>query len=185
MTQKALLGDGKMSKYERPEYEVVLSEEPFELRKYKDFYIVEYDNENDPDIDNGFGTLFRYISKGNKQQKKISMTVPVIQELAGEQMKMAFVVPKEQWENIPEPTSPWLSVKKFDSGLFAVIQYGGTSNDSKEHEMIEKLAQWLDAKHYKPVSNYKLAFFNAPFTLPLLRHNEIMVRIDNDLSEEG
>ena len=54
--------------------------------------------------------------------RKISMTVPVIQELAGEQMKIAFVVPKEQWENIPEPTSPWLTVKKFDSGLFAVIQ---------------------------------------------------------------
>lgn len=180
VTQKTRLGMGKMSKYERPEYEVVRSEEPFELRKYKDFYIVEYDNQNDPDIDSGFGTLFRYISKENKQQKKISMTVPVIQELAGEQMKMAFVVPKEQWANIPEPTSPWLSVKKFDRGLFAVIQYGGTSTDSKEHEMIEKLAQWLTAKHYKPVSNYMLATFNAPFTLPLLRHNEIMVRIGNN-----
>lgn len=176
---------GKMSKYERPEYEVVVSEEPFELRKYKDFYIVEYDNQDDPDINSGFGTLFRYISKGNKQQKKISMTVPVIQELAGEQMKMAFVVPKEHWENIPEPTSPWLSVKKFDSGLFAVIQYGGTSNDSKEQEMNKKLSQWLDAKHYKPVSNYMVATFNAPFTLPLLRHNEIMVRIANASSEDA
>ena len=38
-----------MSKYERPEYEVILSEDPFELREYKDFYIVEYDNEGDPD----------------------------------------------------------------------------------------------------------------------------------------
>ena len=39
-----------MAKYERPEYTVLLSEEPFELREYRDFYIVEYDNANDPDV---------------------------------------------------------------------------------------------------------------------------------------
>jgi len=99
-----------MAKYERPEYDVVLSESPFEMRKYKDFYIVEYSNSDDPEIEAGFGTLFRYISSDNQAKKKISMTVPVIEEISGDEMKMAFVVPREQWEHIPEPNSRLLSV---------------------------------------------------------------------------
>ena len=106
-----------MAKYERPEYTVLLSEYPFELREYRDFYVVEYDNAADPDVDSGFGTLFRYISKDNQADRKISMTVPVIQELSEDRMKMAFVVPKAEWEDIPQPNSPSLTVKKFDSGL--------------------------------------------------------------------
>ena len=169
-----------MAKYERPEYTVLLSEEPFELREYRDFYIVEYDNAADPDVDSGFGTLFRYISNDNQANRKISMTVPVIQELSEDRTKMAFVVPKAEWENIPQPNSPVLSVKKFASGLFAVIQYGGYSNDRKEREMLERLTQWLQQKKYQPASNYMLASFNAPFVPPPFRHNEIMVRIATD-----
>lgn len=166
-----------MSKYERPEYETVHSEPPFEVREYKDFYIVEYDNTNDPEIGNGFGTLFRYISSDNATRQKISMTVPVIEEIVGDQMKMAFVVPKEQWDHIPEPNNPWLSVKKFDSGLFAVLRYTGFSSGSKEQQMIEKLKGWMETKGYLEASNFMLAFYNPPFTPPMFRRNEIMVRI--------
>ncbi len=166
-----------MAKYERPEYTVLLSEEPFELREYRDFYIVEYDNAADPGVDSGFGTLFRYISKDNQANRKISMTVPVIQEMSEERTKMAFVVPKAEWEDIPQPNSPALTVKKFANGLFAVIQYGGYSNDPKEPAGREKLAQWVQEKHYQPASNYLLASFNAPFVPPMFRHNEIMVRV--------
>jgi len=169
-----------MAKYERPEYTVLLTEEPFELREYRDFYTVEYDNAADPAVESGFGTLFRYISKDNLADRKISMTVPVIQELSDVRMKMAFVVPKAEWEDIPQPNSPELTVKKFASGLFAVIQYGGYSNDRKEREMLEKLAQWLQEKKYQRASNYMLATFNAPFVPSMFRHNEIMVRIATD-----
>jgi len=166
-----------VSKYERPEYETMESEPPFELREYKDFYIVEYDNTNDPGIENGFGTLFRYISSDNAMREKISMTVPVFEEIAGDQMKMAFVVPKEKWDHVPEPNNQWLSVKKFDRGLFAVLIYSGFSSGSKEQQMIEKLKVWIGAKGYREASNYMLAFYNPPFTPPMFRRNEIMVRV--------
>ncbi|WP_028829632.1 SOUL family heme-binding protein [Proteocatella sphenisci] len=167
-----------MAKYERPEYKVILSQPPFELRQYEEFVIVEYNNEADPEIVNGFGTLFRYISSENKEKQKISMTVPVIQEIEGNQMKMAFVVPKDYWENVPKPDSKWLSVKKFESGLFAVINYNGRSNKNKEKIMKKELSQWVDSKAYKVVANYMLAFYNPPFTPPMFRQNEIMVRIE-------
>lgn len=167
-----------MGKYESPEYEVVLKEDSFELRRYASFYVVEYDNEEDPNSDNGFGTLFRYISNDNAEKQKISMTVPVIEELSGKGMKMAFVVPKEYWDKTPKPNNPHLSIKAFESGTFAVIRYGGLPSRNKEKQNLKLLEAWIAVKGYKKRSNAMLAFYNAPFTPPVFRRNEIMVRVE-------
>ena len=166
-----------MSKTETPDYEVLLKEDEFEIRKYLDFFIVEYENDNDPEINKGFGSLFNYISSDNKENEKISMTSPVIQDESNGNKKMAFIVPGKFGENIPEPNNPNLKIKKFHEGLFGVIQYSGFSNESKELKMKEKLESWILEKGYTNQSNYMLAFYNAPFTPPMLRRNEIWVRI--------
>ncbi|QSX08230.1 heme-binding protein [Alkalibacter rhizosphaerae] len=167
-----------MSKYEQPEYKVVLSQPPFELRLYDEFIVVEYNNEKDPKIEKGFGTLFRYISNDNENKQKLSMTIPVIEEVVDDQMKMAFVVPKAHWENAPKPNSELLSLKKFGGGLFAVIKYGGRSNENMEKNMKQKLSEWIEVKGYRAISNHMLAFYNPPFVPGVFRRNEIMIRIE-------
>lgn len=166
-----------MSKYETLDYEVLVKDDEYEIRKYVDFFIVEYENEDDPEIDDGFGSLFKYISSDNKDNQKISMTSPVIQEVTEENKKMAFVVPGKLGQHIPEPNNPNLKVKKIDEGLFGVIRYSGFSNKSKELKMTKKLEQWIFKNSYETQSNYMLAFYNAPFIPPMLRRNEIWVRI--------
>ncbi|MFO8069561.1 MAG: heme-binding protein [Alkalibacterium sp.] len=166
-----------MSKYETPDYDVLMKEEDCEIRKYVDFYIVEYENLNNQESNSAFGTLFKYISSDNKANEKISMTVPVIQEVTKEKKKMAFVVPEKYREQIPEPNNPNLKVKKFDEGLFGAIQYSGFSNKSKELKMKNKLEEWIQEKGYQEQSNYMLASYNAPLTPPMFRRNEIWVRI--------
>ena len=166
-----------MSKYESPDYDILIKEDEFEIRKYVDFFIVEYDNVNDPEIRNAFGSLFRYISNDNKENKKISMTTPVIQEVTKDNMKMAFVVPKEFGDRIPSPNNPNLKLKKFDEGLFAVISYSGFSSKSKEEKMKNTLETWILEKDYLLLSNFMLAFYNPPFVPPMFRRNEIWVRI--------
>lgn len=167
-----------MSKYETPDYKVIVKDDDFEIREYMDFYIVEYDNDNDPGIQSGFGTLFNYISSDNKQNQKISMTVPVIEEMTQGKKKMAFVVPGKFGDKIPEPNNNNLTVRKFNKGIFAAICYSGFSNKSKEESMKKKLSEWLISNGYGEISNYMLAFYNAPFTLPMLRRNEILVRVN-------
>lgn len=167
-----------MGKYESPDYTVKISEDEFEIRKYSDFYIVEYDNDNDPNITRGFGTLFSYISDNNKQKQKIAMTVPVIEELSQNKKKMAFVVSSKFKDSIPEPNDNNLKIKKFSEGKFAVISYSGLSNERKESKMIGILEEWLTTKGYEKKSNFMLAFYNAPFTPPMFRRNEIMVRVE-------
>ncbi|WP_034551945.1 SOUL family heme-binding protein [Carnobacterium funditum] len=166
-----------MSKYETPDYDIVMKEEEYEIRKYVDFFTVEYENSNDPEIRNGFGSLFKYISSDNKENEKISMTVPVIQEETQEKKKMAFVVPGKYRDQIPEPNNPNLKVKKFDEGLFGSIQYSGFSNQPKELKMKKKLEKWILEKGYQKQSNYMLASYNAPLVPPMFRRNEIWVRI--------
>lgn len=166
-----------MSKYETPDYDVVMKEDNVEIREYFDFYIVEYDNINDPQIRNGFGTLFKYISNDNKEKEKIAMTIPVIQEEAQEKKRMAFVVPGKYREQIPEPNDLNLKVKKVNQGLFAAIHYSGLSSKTKELKMKEKLEEWIQNNGYQKESNIMLAFYNGPFTPPMFRKNEIWVRV--------
>lgn len=167
-----------MSIYETPDYEVLLKKYPFEIRRYSDFLMVEYENEEDPLSNNGFGTLFRYISNDNEEKQRISMTIPVIEEMIENKRKMAFVVPKKHWEHTPKPNDPNLSIKSFDSGSFAVIRYSGLSNKQKEQKNWERLVEWVDQKGYRRVSNAMLAFYNSPFALPMVRRNEIMVKVE-------
>lgn len=167
-----------MGKYETPDYEVLVKEDEYEIRRYKGFFIVEHENKKDNT--SGFQFLFNYISSDNKENQKMSMTVPVIQQSREGSKKMAFVVPEEFNENIPEPNNPNLKVKKFNEGLFAVIRYSGLSNKSKELKMSKKLEEWISEKDYKKQSDYMLASYNSPFTLPMLKRNEIWVEVSDE-----
>lgn len=169
-----------MSQYESPDYEVIQKEEPFELRQYEAFYIVEYENQGDPDIENGFNALFSYISSNNSDNRKISMTVPVIEEVHRNQKKMAFVVPKTLGDGIPKPNSQHLKVLEFEAGTYAVIVYGGRSNRKIEQQKAALLHAWIETNHWGIQSNDKLALFNAPFTPGIFRRNEIMVKVALD-----
>ena len=140
-----------MSKSETPDYEVLLKEASFEIRKYKTFSIVEYEDENDPKMKSGFGSLFKYISDDNKEKEKISMTAPVIQQ----------------------------EDKEFEEGIFAVVQYSGLSTDKKEKKLKKELEAWVLEKEFIKESDFMLAFYNAPFVLPMLRRNEIWLRVSH------
>lgn len=166
-----------MSHYESPEYHVRFKEDAFELREYYDFYIVEYENPSDPDLDRGFGTLFRYISSDNVENEKISMTIPVIKEVTEWGQKMAFVVPREKWERIPTPKDPRLKVQKFEQGLFATLTYSGNSSPRKEEAQMRILEKWVHQKNYTITSNFMVAIYNGPYVPPFFRHNEVMVRV--------
>jgi len=169
-----------MGRYESPDYEVVLEDGDVQIRKYAGFSAMEYDNANDPYNQNGFGTLFNYISGANDKAVKMEMTVPVFEQLEGSNKKMAFVIPAQFRDNVPKPQSGELDVVKFDGGMYAVIRYGGLTNSSKESREVKLLREWLDEHGYKVRSAFYLAQYNSPFALPVLRRNEILVRLDSE-----
>ena len=76
--------------YEEANYEVVSSNEVYEIRKYSNRLAVETITINQ---NNSFRKLFKYISGSNKTNKKIKMTTPVTQIEREGKMTMQFYLP--------------------------------------------------------------------------------------------
>jgi len=166
-----------MAKYESPKYHVIKKEDHFELRHYDTYYTSSV-KENSLSGKSGFGVLFSYISGKNESKEKLSMTVPVINELSDD-ISMEFVVPKEYYDNIPDPSDKRVSIKKHSEKDVAVYRFSWFSNEKKITKIKNTLLAWLKENNMSSKGNFILARYNPPITPPFLRKNELMIEIEN------
>ena len=168
------LGSHTMA-YEEANYETISENKNYEIRKYFDRLVIETDSTEG----NGFRKLFNYISGNNEEKKEIKMTVPVTQENKDGNMKMQFYLPsKFNKDNTPKPSNPEIKVLNIEGGYYAVIKYSGRSSDKnfiKNKNILEKELKKDDIVILSPPIR---ASYNSPFTLPMLKRNEVMFRID-------
>ena len=166
-----------MSKYETAPYKVLIKEDNFELRQYDDYYTAAVEG---PSLNgsNGFSQIFDYISGNNEEQKKISMTTPVFNEMGNDKVTTEFVMPSAfSEETLPEPGNKKIRIKKNDTRLAASVTFSGTVNESKIRDYEKKLLDWIAKKGMDPVGNFYLARYNPPFIPPFLRRNEVLIDI--------
>jgi effector-binding domain-containing protein len=166
-----------MSAYERPNYQIIKHEKKFELRKYDSFSIVKYKSNDDFQRNEGFQTLFNYISKNNSKNTKINMTVPVIEQENKTKKTMAFVLPKAHTEDTPKPLNDHLEIETLDGGYYAVISYRGSWSTKHRNQQINLLKAWLLKNNLQLISDFITAYYNPPFIPSFLRHNEIWVKV--------
>ena len=161
--------------YEEANYEVVKKNKEYEIRKYSDRLVIETNSIEG----NGFRKLFNYISGNNEKNQEIKMTVPVTQEIKNGKMTMQFYLPlKFNKDNAPKPSNSDIKILTIEGGYYAVIKYSGRSSDQnflKNKEMLEK---HLKRDNITIVSPPIRASYNSPFTLPILKRNEVMYRIN-------
>ena len=161
--------------YEEANYEVVKENKNYEIRKYSDRLVIETNSMQG----NGFRKLFNYISGNNEQKKEIKMTVPVTQEIKNGNMTMQFYLPsKFNKDNAPKPSNSDIKILIIEGGYYAVIGYSGRSSDKnflKNKDILEKLLKHDNITILSPPIR---ASYNSPFTLPMLKRNEVMYRID-------
>ena len=161
---------------EEAKYDIVKSNDTYEIRKYSDRLAVQVASTSG---NNGFRKLFNYISGNNEKNQKIKMTVPVtVMEKSGN-MTMQFYLPsKFNKNNIPDPTSSDVEIINIEGGYYAVIRYSGRASENNfiKHRDILESELYKDGIVIKgpPIK----ATYNSPFTLPLMRRNEAMFRVN-------
>ena len=161
---------------EEAKYDVVKSNEIYEIRKYSDRLAVQALNTNE---NNSFRKLFNYISGNNEKNEEIKMTVPVTQMEKKGNMTMQFYLPlKYSKNNVPIPSRPDVEIVNIEGGYFAVIRYSGRSSDKnfmKHKDILENELKKDDISILGPPIK---ATYNGPFTLPMLRRNEVMFEVN-------
>lgn len=180
-----------------PNYQVVNDYEPIQIRLYPALVVAQTEINADykDSSSQGFQRLAGYIFGGNKKQQTIAMTAPVIQEQAAEKITMtapviqqksgavwlmAFVLPSNySVASAPLPLNAAVSIKEIPSKKTAVIRYTGSLTEEGIEAKAEELKIWLAKQGYKAISPSRSAAYDPPWTLPLLRRNEIHIDIES------
>lgn len=159
--------------YEKLVYEVLFEEGPYQIRKYEPFVKMETSR----GYNQGFSTLFQYISGSNDEDKKIAMTVPVITELNTQ--KIAFTMPKHMEAlGIPNPKDHAISIIKEPERYYISYTFKGNKDIKKT---VDALLYYADRKHIEVIGTPKILTYQGPFTPGIFKTYDIIVEVNYDL----
>ena len=193
-----LLAGPVMSNVEKPDYKVIQTERNIEIRQYEPMIIaeVEVDGKREDAIREGFRLIADYIFGNNtvkrdiamtapvqqQESQKIAMTAPVQQQSTGRSWQISFVMPsKYSMETLPEPKNDRIRLKEIMTKKFVVIKFSGTNSNENVTEHENQLMNYIEANQIKIIDSPKYAFYNAPWTLPFMRRNEVMIEINQHI----
>ncbi|BCA94670.1 heme-binding protein [Legionella antarctica] len=179
-----------MRNVKEPKYSVSEKSGSIEIRVYQPMIIAEVSLSGNADetITRGFRLLADYIFGNNitmtspiTQQKstKIAMTAPVMQQQSDKQQwKIRFVMPEEYTiESLPKPNNNQVKIRQVPPKKMVVIQFSGT----RSNELIDKnllvLDEFIKANQLQVIGEPLFAFYNPPWTLPIMKRNEIMYEL--------
>jgi len=173
---------------ETPEYELISKDDGFEIRRYSEMIIATTSVQADykSSTSSGFRRIAGYIFGGNDKEMKIAMTAPVISDCPSEGLNtfnISFVMPKEySIDDLPKANTSLVSIEQESLGDVAVLTFGGWATESRSISYQQKLSALLKKSGIESQGGFMVAQFNSPWTLPMFRKNELMVRIINKSS---
>ncbi|BCU05581.1 SOUL family heme-binding protein [Allochromatium tepidum] len=154
-----------------------------------------------------FRILAGYIFGDNRGETKMAMTAPVSQrpaettrEQAGTRLEMtapvsqrpagtesdsdsdayviSFVMPQSfSLDALPRPNNPRIRLREEPAGRVAARRYSGSWSESRYREEERHLLEALRRDGLQPRGTPIYARYNSPFSLPMLRRNEILVPV--------
>ncbi len=168
-----------------PDYQVLRSDDRFELREYPGFVVAQTEVTGDFDAASrsGFRRVASYIFGSNRnasgESEKIAMTAPVTVEAAGpERWRLHFVMPVETAQRgLPAPLDPSVALKEVPRHRMATVRFSGFTTTSSITEWTTALEQWLIGQGLTAIGPPQVARYNDPFTLPWRRRNEILIPV--------
>ena len=179
-----LLTAGDVMAIEEPAYQVLVSDAPFEHRRYSGFVVAEtlLSGDFDSASQRGFRRVAAYIFGDNTadagKSRKISMTAPVTVSPAETGWKLHFVMPsQEKLDTLPRPNNSQINLRKVGEHEVVAIRFSGWTTAKSIRENTEKLQQWASVRQLTLSGVPQVARYNDPFTLPWRRRNEILIEV--------
>jgi len=178
----------------RQEFRVIRSYGGFEVREYLPCSIAEVKVSADYASAGSvaFGSLFQYISKGNKSSEKIAMTAPVISAQKADKSDenewfVSFVMPAgTTLGQLPDPNDPRVVLRELGAETCIAASFRGRATDiaasfrgrATGEVAKRKVAELraLAAKENIALSDEtRICRFDPPFKPAVLQYNEIVI----------
>ena len=192
---------------EEPQYEVVLTDDDIEVRSYESFAVAwtTAPGPFDEAVRTGFQRLFEYIKGANVSAAGIDMTAPVLTE--PERLEVgAIVAAPEHDEETDEPTTltgPGINgwsigfvlpvdytaetapvavgadvfISDVAARCVASIRFSGMLGAEAGEEERQRLERWMETRGLEHEGDWQMAGYNPPWTIPMLRRNEVLVSL--------
>jgi hypothetical protein len=190
-----ILTAGDAMATEKLAYRTIEQDGQFELRLIEPHVVAETFVEGDFESvgSEGFRRLVAYIGGANRTQARISMTAPVVQEPASEEIAMTapaaqemvgdryritFLMPsKYTLETLPQPTDTRIRLRAEPMRSVAAIRYTGFWSRLRYDDHERRLREWIQRRGLEPVSEPVWARYDPPFMPWFLRRNEILIEV--------
>ena len=190
----AITWSAMASNVETPNYSVSSKSDNLEIREYGPTIVAEatVEGERDKAIQRGFRIIADYIFGNNlssakvamtapvtqQSSEKIAMTAPVIQQASGKSWNVRFVMPsKYTMETLPKPVNSKVALIEVPATRFAVIRFSGFAGQDSLDAHEAELRAFMAERGLTATSEPQYAFYNAPWTLPFMRRNEVMIDV--------
>ena len=181
-----------------PDFIVLQTNKNFQLRQYEPYIVAEVtvSGERSKAASEGFRLIANYIFGANKSKikaeittntpilqqstsEKIAMTAPVIQQLSSEGIwTIQFVMPKQYtMSTLPTPNNNAVQIKLVPAKKWAAIKFSGLTSDKVIAKQLATLKQFIKDNKLQEIGTPRFAYYNAPWTLPPIRRNEVMVEV--------
>jgi hypothetical protein len=170
---------------QRQEFRLIRSYSDFELREYNPCVIAEvrvsehYSSASSA----AFGSLFRYISKGNKTAQKIDMTAPVITAQRTDKSQtdewfVSFVMPSgSNIGHLPDPNDPNVVLRELGTETCIALSFRGNANAERAEKEINKLRAAALRENLSLSDESRICRFDPPFKPGFMQYNEIVIPV--------
>jgi hypothetical protein len=168
---------------QRQEFRLIRAYSDFELREYNPCVLAEVRVSAHYSIASSaaFGSLFKYISKGNKTAQKIAMTAPVIAAQRTDKSQedewfVSFVMPSgSNIGHLPNPNDPNVVLRDLDSETCIALSFRGKATAALSEKKIQHLRSAAAKENISLSAETRICRFDPPFKPGFLQYNEIVI----------
>jgi hypothetical protein len=177
---------------QKPEYELLASDGPFELRRYPALVVAQtrVNERFESALKEGFARLAGFIFGKNARHERVPMTSPVMAQhelldLASTPSAdndagytVSFMMPRDlSMDELPIPEDDRVILRELQPRTVVALKFRGRHDAQRVKQATQQLLASAREHEIEVRGEPAFAGYDAPSTLPILRRNEVWVEV--------